>query len=245
MKTYGLIGKKLGHSFSQKYFTEKFHIEEIPARYELFEIPDISHFPLLVSHNNFSGLNVTIPYKEAIIPFLDEMDPVAEIIGAVNTIQFIPCKERVKLKGFNTDLIGFKNSFVPLLQPHHKKALILGTGGVSKAVAYVLSSLNIEYRFVSRRLAENEYSYQQLNKEIIEEHTIIINCTPVGTFPEIDVAPGIPYQYLTPQHLLYDLVYNPDVTLFCKLGKEHGATVKNGLDMLYGQAAAAWAIWNS
>jgi shikimate dehydrogenase len=245
MKTYGLIGEKLQHSFSKKYFTEKFHVEGIAARYELFEIPDISHFPLLVANNDFSGLNVTIPYKEKIIPFLDEIDPVAAAVGAVNTIQFIPSQVRTKMKGYNTDVVGFKNSFLPLLRPYHKNALILGTGGVSKAVAYVLKSLNINYRFVSRKPSPQAYSYQQLDKKIIEENTIIINCTPVGTFPAINVGPGIPYQYLTSHHLLYDMVYNPDVTFFCKMGKKHGATVKNGLDMLYGQAMASWVLWNS
>ena len=244
METYGLIGEKLGHSFSKKYFTEKFETEGINAQYELFELPDISHFPLLVACNNFSGLNVTIPYKEKIIPFLDELDPVAKAVGAVNTIQFIRSQARTILKGYNTDVIGFTNSFASLLQPQHKNALILGTGGASKAVAYALKTLNIDCRFVSRNPSDEIYSYRQLTKEIIGKYKVIINCSPVGTFPNIDVDPGIPYQYLSSGHLLYDLIYNPEKTLFCKLGEEHGATIKNGLDMLYGQAVAAWAIWN-
>ncbi len=245
MKTYGLIGEKLGHSFSKRYFTEKFETEGINGRYELFELPDISHFPRLVANNNFSGLNVTIPYKEKIIPYLNELDPVAKAVGAVNTIQFIRSDVRTIMKGYNTDVIGFSNSLVPMLQPQHKKALILGTGGASKAVAYALKSLKIDYCFVSRRPSDGVYSYQQLTKGIIESHTIIINCTPVGTFPDIDIAPGIPYQHLSSKHLLYDLIYNPEKTLFCKLGEERGAITKNGLDMLYGQAVASWAIWNS
>ena len=245
METYGLIGKKLEHSFSKRYFTEKFETEGISARYELFELPDISHFPLLVANNHFSGLNVTIPYKEQVIPFLNELDPVAKTVGAVNTIQFIRSDAHTILKGYNTDIIGFTNSFAPLLQPQHRNALILGTGGASKAVAYALKTLNIDYRFVSRTPSEEIYSYRQLTKEIIEKYKIIINCTPIGTFPDINAAPEIPYQYLSSEHLLYDLIYNPEKTLFCKLGEEHGATIKNGLDMLYGQAVAAWAIWNS
>jgi len=245
MKTFGLIGEKLIHSFSKKYFTEKFETKGICARYELFELPEISHFPLLIANNHFSGLNVTIPYKEKVIPFLDELDPMARAVGAVNTIQFIQTGERIVLKGYNTDVIGFSNSFALLLQPQHRHALILGTGGASKAVAYALKTLNIDHRFVSREPAERIYSYQQLTKEIVEKYKIIINCTPVGTFPNVDVAPGIPYQYLSSEHLLYDLIYNPEKTLFCKLGEERGATIKSGLDMLYGQAEAAWAIWNA
>lgn len=245
MKTYGLIGEKLDHSFSKKYFTEKFEVENINARYELFELPNISHFPLLVAQNDFLGLNVTIPYKKAIIPFLNELDPEAKAVGAVNTIQFKQMNGRTILKGYNTDILGFSNSFIPLLQPQHKSALILGTGGASKAVAHVLKKLNINFKFVSRKSSKEAYSYQQLTKEVFAKYRIIINCTPVGTFPNIDVAPGIPYQYLTSEYLMYDLIYNPEKTLFCKLGEERGATTKNGLDMLYTQAAAAWVIWNS
>ena len=245
MEIYGLIGEKLGHSFSKRYFTEKFEVEKIGARYELFELPDISHFPLLIANNNFSGLNVTFPYKEKVIPFLDELDPVAKAVGAVNVIRFIQSGARTVLKGYNTDVIGFTNSLVSLLQPQHQHALILGTGGSSKAVAYALKSLNIDYHFVSRKPSEEAYSYQQLTPKILEKYKIIINCTPIGVFPNIDIAPGIPYQHLSSDHLLYDLIYNPEKTLFLKLGEERGATTKNGLDMLYGQAAAAWAIWNS
>ncbi len=244
MKTYGLIGKTLGHSFSKRYFTEKFEKEEINARYELFELPDIVQFPALVDGNYLSGLNVTIPYKEQIIPFLDELDTVAQEVGAVNTIRFIRSESRMMLKGYNTDVAGFANSFAPLLQPQHKSALILGTGGASKAVTYALKTLNIGYKFVSRKPSGDNYSYQQLTKEIIEKYKIIINCTPAGTFPNVDAAPEIPYQYLSSGHLLYDLIYNPEKTLFCKLGEKRGATIKNGLDMLYGQAIAAWKIWN-
>ncbi len=172
------------------------------------------------------------------------MDVVAQEVGAVNTIRFIRSETGVVLKGYNTDVAGFTNSFSPLLQHQHRHALILGTGGASKAVAYALKTLNIGYRFVSREPSGKIFSYQQLTKEIIEKYKIIINCTPVGTFPNVDMAPGIPYRHLSSGHLLYDLVYNPEKTLFCQLGEERGATVKNGLDMLYGQAIAAWEIWN-
>jgi len=243
MKLYGLIGEKLGHSFSKKYFTEKFEKEGIDAMYELFELSDIALFPSLIAGNNFSGLNVTIPYKEKVIPFLDELDMVAGVVGAVNTIRFIRTDNRTVLKGYNTDVAGFTNSFAPLLQPQHRKALILGTGGASKAVAYALKTLNINHRFVSRNPSGEIYSYRQLTKEIMDEYKIIINCTPAGTFPDIGAAPEIPYRHLSPEHLLYDLIYNPEKTLFCKLGEERGAMIKNGLEMLYGQAVAAWEVW--
>lgn len=243
MKTYGLIGKTLKHSFSKKYFTEKFETEKIDAKYELFELPDITHFQQLVAGNYLSGLNVTIPYKEQVIPFLDELDTVAQAIGAVNTIQFIRSDAGCTLKGYNTDVIGFTNSFAPLLQPQHTHALILGTGGASKAVAYALKTLNIDYRFVSRKPSGENFSYRQLTGEVIEKYKIIINCTPVGTFPNVDEAPEIPYHLLSSGHFLYDLIYNPEKTLFCRLGEERGTTIKTGLDMLYGQAIAAWKIW--
>lgn len=244
MKLYGLIGEKLGHSFSKKYFTEKFENEKIDAQYNLYELPNITEFPSLLARNEFDGLNVTIPYKEKIIYYLDELDTIAKEVGAVNTIRFKRYGGRTHIKGYNTDVIGFTNSIKPLLQPHHKHALILGTGGASKAVAFSLSRMGIEYKFVSRNGNFDSFTYPQITKDIIDKYEVIVNCTPVGMYPKTDIAPGIPFQHLTNKHLLFDLIYNPEKTLFCQLGEEHGATVKNGLEMLHGQATAAWFIWN-
>ncbi len=244
MHNYGLIGKTLKHSFSKRFFTEKFENENIDAAYELYELADIKEFPDLIKKVELYGLNVTIPYKELVIPFMDEMDPTAQAIGAVNTIKFIRDGKECRLKGFNTDIIGFTDSLTPALKPIHKKALILGTGGASKAVEYALNQLGIETVFVSRTRKENILSYDDINKDVLSEHLLIVNCSPVGMFPNIENAPNIPYEFLTPQHYLFDLVYNPENTKFCQLGREHGCTVKNGLDMLYGQAIASWKIWN-
>ena len=220
MQKYGLIGYPLRHSFSIGYFNEKFKSENIDAEYVNFEIPNINDFMEVIEENpNLCGLNVTIPYKEQVIPFLDELDKDTAKIGAVNVIKIIrQPKGKVKLVGYNSDIIGFTQSIEPLLQPHHKKALILGTGGASKAV------------------------YRGL--EIMQEYTIIVNCTPVGMYPKVDFCPDIPYDQLTPNHLLYDLLYNPNETLFMKKGEAHGAVTKNGLEMLLLQAFAAWEIWN-
>ena len=247
MQKYGLIGYPLRHSFSIGYFNEKFKSENIDAEYVNFEIPNINDFMEVIEENpNLCGLNVTIPYKEQVIPFLDELDKDTAKIGAVNVIKIIrQPKGKVKLVGYNSDIIGFPQSIEPLLQPHHKKALILGTGGASKAVYRGLANLGIESVFVSRTKKESSYlTYDELTPEIMQEYTIIVNCTPVGMYPKVDFCPDIPYDQLTPNHLLYDLLYNPNETLFMKKGEAHGAVTKNGLEMLLLQAFAAWEIWN-
>lgn len=245
MKHFGLIGFPLGHSFSKNFFSEKFKNEHTDAVYSLFEIPDIAEFAQLIAENDLSGLNVTIPYKEKIIPFLDELDHTAAEIGAVNVIKFQKADNKLTLKGFNSDAIGFENSLTPHLEPHHNKALILGTGGASKAIVYVLNKLEIDTLFVSRSKGENKITYDELTPSLINEHKLIVNASPVGTFPHSDECPKIPYEFLTPGHLLYDVVYNPTETLFLKKGEEKGAKTINGLQMLKGQAIAAWDIWNS
>lgn len=238
-KVYGLIGYPLKHSFSPAYFKEKFAALGIHATYHAYPIPTIHEFPeLLKKHPSIAGLNVTIPYKEQVMAYLDGLDAAAEKIGAVNCIAV----EDGKLKGYNTDAIGFANSLKPLLQPHHTHALILGTGGASLAVAYVLGSLGITYKKVSRAIGD--ILYADLTPEDIEAHTLIINTTPVGMFPDVNTAPDIPYAAITPKHLLYDLVYNPEETLFLSKGKAQGATIKNGYKMLVLQAEASWDIWS-
>ncbi len=245
MKLYGLIGYPLGHSFSEKFFSEKFAAEKIDAQYKLFPLENIDSFPgLLKKEPTLCGLNVTIPYKEKIIPFLSELDEIAQKIGAVNVIKFIRTTQGMILKGYNSDVVGFENSLCPLLKPHHNKALILGTGGASKGVAFVLQKLGIEYKFVSRTPADGQFTYVDLHEDIIKTYPVIINTSPVGTFPHTDECPDIPYQTISAKHLLYDLIYNPKKTLFLQKGKAQGATIKNGLDMLHGQALAAWNIWN-
>ena len=246
MRKYGLIGYPLKHSFSSRYFNEKFKAENIDAEYVNFEIPDIIGLIDVLSENtNLGGLNVTIPYKEKVIPYLDELDPDAAKIGAVNVIKF--CKQskgKDKLIGYNSDIIGFTQSIEPLLQPHHKKALILGTGGASKAIRVGLNKLGLETTFVSRTPKNGQLGYHELTADIMEQYQVIVNCTPVGMYPKVDVCPDIPYDLLTPKHLLYDLLYNPDTTLFMKKGAQHGAQTKNGLEMLLLQAFNAWDIWN-
>lgn len=238
MKIYGLIGKNISYSFSRNYFNNKFKDENIlNSQYVNFDIDNLSELNNIFNKNNY-GFNVTIPYKETIIPYLDSLDFHAEQISAVNTIQI----KNGKKIGFNTDWIGFKKSLEPLLKPHHKKALISGTGGASKAVIYALKQLKIQTLIVSRN---GETTYEDLSEEIIQNHTIIINCTPVGTFPNLDSAPEIPYHFITKNHLVYDLIYNPAETLFLKKCKENGAVTKNGLEMLEIQAEESWKIWNS
>lgn len=246
MDKYGLIGYPLKHSFSVNYFNEKFNSEGIDAEYVNFEIPSINELPDVIKDNpNLKGLNVTIPYKEKVISYLDELDKDAQSIGAVNVIKIIrQPKGKYKLIGYNSDIIGFTESIEPLLEPHHKKALILGTGGASKAVFHGLKNLGIEAKYVSRTPATGMLSYEELTPEIMAEYTIIVNGTPVGMYPKVDFCPDIPYEYLTPNHLLYDLLYNPNVTLFMKKGEQHGAKTKNGLEMLLLQAFAAWEIWH-
>ena len=242
---FGIVGKNISYSFSKNYFTEKFKkLNLTNCSYINFDIPEIEEFPFLLYHkkDEFKGLNVTIPYKESILKYLDEIDPIAKKIGAVNTIKIT---QDELLIGYNTDTIGFVNSLKPLLQKQHTKALILGTGGASKAIQYSLNQLDITYEIVSRTPSEKTISYQDITQNLLDEHFLIINCTPLGTFPSIDNAPEIPYKFLTDKHLLYDLIYNPSETKFLKEGKKHGATIKNGLEMLEIQAEKSWEIWNS
>lgn len=241
MKTFGLLGKNISYSFSRGYFTKKFKILELTNyEYVNFDLPSIELLPTILN-DNVLGFNVTIPYKEAIMQFLDIVSDEAREIGAVNTVKV----EGGKLIGFNTDYIGFEESLKPLLKPHHKKALILGTGGASKAIKYVLERLKIQYKVVSRNPSKGQFFYNDLTKKIIEEHTLIINCTPLGTFPNIDNSPNIPYKYLNNNHLLYDLIYNPAKTTFLVKGEQKGAAIFNGQRMLELQAERAWKIWNS
>ena len=243
MERYGLIGKTLVHSFSKRFFTEKFASEGIDARYDLFELPEIEGFTKLIQTDGLCGLNVTIPYKEVVMPYLDELDETARAIGAVNTIQINRRNGGLSLKGFNTDAIGFENSLKPLLRPCHKQALVLGTGGASKAILFILKRLGIEPQLVSRQHRDGMLTYEELTQEVVASHKLIVNCTPAGTFPHVDEMPPFPTNLLTSEHLVYDLIYNPEVTLLCQKAKEQGATTKNGLEMLHGQAIAAWEIW--
>ena len=247
MKLFGLIGFPLGHSFSKKYFTEKFRKENIEGcKYELFPIEDINLLnQLLINYPDLIGLNVTIPYKEKVLEYIDELDDTAASIKAVNCIRIYRKTNKINLKGYNTDCYGFETSLKPLLKPWHKKALVLGTGGASKAVEYILEKFNIQCNYVSRTPRENIFGYDQLNESILKEYKLIINGSPVGMSPNIDQAPALPYEYLTKDHLLYDLGYNPEETLFMKKGIAQGAKVINGLPMLIGQAEKAWEIWNS
>lgn len=242
-KRFGLLGRNINYSFSKGYFTDKFKNENFTGcTYENFDIPEITAFPEIIKTNqDLKGLNVTIPYKETVIPFLDKLSKKATQIGAVNTIKIT---KKGKLKGYNTDYYGFKKSLEPLLQPHHKKALILGTGGASKGVAFALDELGILYTFVSREAKENAIDYNQINATTFDNYQIIINSTPVGTSPNVDAFPLIPYEFFTEKHIAYDLIYNPAETQFLKKAKEKGAQVKNGLDMLIFQAKKAWEIWN-
>lgn len=244
MKHFGLIGFPLGHSFSKKFFSEKFLQENIDAQYDLYELPEIAAFEPLKEMDDLCGLNVTIPYKQQVMPYLHELDETAAEIGAVNVIKFIRKDGELILKGYNTDAIGFEEAIKPLLKPAHTKALILGTGGASKAVDYVLKKNGLQTTFVSRSAVEGGFIYDQLSAEIITDYKVIVNASPVGTYPKVDNCPAIPYEFLTEDHLLYDLVYNPAETLFLKKGKERGAAVLNGESMLTGQAIAAWKVWN-
>lgn len=245
MDKYGLIGYPLKHSFSRGFFNEKFLSEKINAEYINFEIPSIDLLKTIIQENpELKGLNVTIPYKEQVIPFLDEISENAKLIGAINVIKFERNnKGKLKLKGFNSDIVGFKQSIEPLLLPENCNALILGTGGSAKAVFYGLKQLGVESKYVSRTKKEGILTYEELTEEIIQAHPIIVNCTPVGMWPNVNECPGIPYRFLTSGHLLYDLLYNPNETLFMRKGKEYGATVKNGLEMLLLQAFVSWDIW--
>ena len=246
-KTYGLIGKTLKHSYSSKYFSEKFETENIPkAKYLHFELDDIAELPVLINeHPELVGLNVTIPYKKAIIPLLDEIDRSSLFIGAVNTVKIIRKNEKVFLSGYNTDAYGFEQTFMPCLKPHHDHVLLLGTGGASRAVAYVLRKNGIAYKEVTRSpYKSNQINYNMINEATIRRFNVIINTTPVGMYPNIDELVQIPYEYLDERNLLYDLVYNPGETQFLKEGKAKGATTVNGMKMFELQAEHSWKIWN-
>ena len=246
MDKYGLIGYPLGHSFSKSYFNEKFENEGINAEYINFEIPTLDSLPeILASNPELKGLTVTIPYKEKVISYLDSISPEARAIGAVNVIRVDHKGNDTYLKGFNSDVIGFTKSIEPLLERFHKKALILGTGGASKAVNFGLKSLGLETVFVSRFERPGTIQYSQITPDIIQEYNVIVNCTPCGMYPHIDECPQLPYEAMTSKNILYDLLYNPDETLFMKKGAQHGATVKNGLEMLLLQAFASWEFWHN
>ena len=245
MDKYGLIGYPLGHSFSIGYFNEKFQNEGIDAVYENYEIPDISTLPeILDSNPELKGLNVTIPYKAQVIKYLDAISPEANAIGAVNVIRVTHKDRKTILKGFNSDVIGFTKSIEPMLEPCHKKALILGTGGASKAINFGLKSLGLETLFVSRSKKEGAIRYEDVTPQVVKEYNVIVNCTPIGMYPHADECPNIPYHAMDMHTLLYDLIYNPDETLFLKRGKAHGATIANGLEMLLLQAFSSWEFWN-
>lgn len=243
--TYGLIGISLTHSFSQDFFNKKFISENINAEYINFEIPNIENIKDVIASNpNINGLNVTIPYKEKVIQYLDEIDEGAKEIGAVNVIKFYTDKKgERRMKGYNTDVIGFLDSIRDLLNPLRSRALILGTGGAAKAVAQALKIAGIKTQFVSRSKKEDCLTYEELDENIILKNLIIINTTPLGMYPNNDSCPSIPYEHLTSEHLCYDLIYNPDETLFMKKAKQQGAETKNGLEMLLLQAFVAWHIW--
>ena len=276
MKEYGLLGYPLGHSFSRAFFLKKFACEGIDATYLNFELPSADQLPqVLAGHPDLRGLNVTLPHKQAVIPLLDDLSDEARAIGAVNVIRVTRHDGNVHLKGFNSDIIGFVDSIRPLLKPHHTKALVLGTGGASKAICHGLEKLGIEWRYVSRTHPSQQQSlpqeptvhqhsahqvlpvgcsayspslppitYSDVTPSLLADYTVIVNCTPLGMHPKVDAAPPLPYAALSPRHLLYDLVYNPEVTLFMKQGRRFGATVKGGLEMLHRQAIASWEFWN-
>ncbi|MEO5999049.1 MAG: shikimate dehydrogenase [Chitinophagaceae bacterium] len=245
MRIYGLIGYPLSHSFSKKFFAEKFFKEDVTdCVYENFAIPSIEEFESLVHTAFLKGLNVTIPYKQRVIPYLHEVNEVVKKTGACNCIKI----ENGKLFGFNTDTIGFEQSLKKFLKPYHTRALILGTGGAAKAIMYVLEKLEIKYITVTRKnngLVYPLMSYSELTDELIRSHTLIINTTPLGMYPDINVAPPINYEMITPSHYLFDVVYNPEKTLFLKQGEDKGASIQNGFDMLIIQAEESWKIWNN
>lgn len=244
--TYGLIGYPLGHSFSKGYFTHFFEENRIDAEYKNFELPSIEELTTVLREEPaLRGFNVTIPYKQQIIPYLHEIDNAAAAIGAVNVVKATRQSDNtIYLKGYNTDVIGFTDSIRPLLQPHHTHALILGTGGASKAVKYALQQLGLSTQLVSRTSHEGVLSYDELSAEVMTRHTVIVNTTPLGMHPKTDECPPLDYTLTGSRHLLFDVIYNPEKTLFMQHGEQSGATVCNGMEMLIGQAKAAWRIWN-
>lgn len=244
MKRYGLLGYPLGHSFSARFFAEKFRREGIDAEYVNFEMPSVEGLRTFIAADPaLCGLNVTIPHKQAVIPRLDALTDEAQAIGAVNVIAISRGETGLRLVGANTDAVGFRRSIEPLLRPCHRRALVLGTGGASRAVVYVLRQLGIEPCYVSRTERPGAFTYAALTADVVREYRVIVNCSPVGMYPHTDECPALPYDALTEDHLLYDLVYNPEETLFMRRGRERGATVKNGLEMLHLQALAAWDVW--
>ena len=244
MDKYGLIGYPLEHSFSRNYFNEKFRNERIDAEYDNFEIPSIENLKeVLETTPNLRGLNVTIPYKEEVIRYLDELSPEARAIGAVNVIRVTHKGSKTVLKGFNSDVIGFTRSIESMLEPLHRKALILGTGGAAKAVDYGLKSLGLGTLFVSRTARPGVITYNDVTPDLIRSHKVIVNCTPLGMYPHVDSCPPLPYEAMDSHTLLYDLLYNPDETLFMQKGRQQGAITKNGLEMLLLQAFASWEMW--
>lgn len=245
MDKYGIIGYPLGHSFSPGFFNEKFRNEGIDAVYERYELSQIDLLPEIIASNpELCGLNVTIPYKQQIMQYLDELSEEAREIGAVNVVKVTHNGKNVHLKGFNSDVIGFSRSIEPLLEKHHKKALILGTGGAAQAIDYGLKQLGLETIKVSRYERPDTIQYDKITPDVIKEYKVIINCTPIGMYPNTEECPNLPYEAMDSQHLLYDLIYNPDTTLFMQKGMERGAVVKNGLEMLLLQAYASWEFWH-
>lgn len=246
MDTYGLIGYPLGHSFSREYFTEFFAKQTIDAEYKNFELPSIEQLPkLLESEESLCGFNVTIPYKQQVIAYLDELDEAARAIGAVNVVKITHKDGKQHLKGYNSDYIGFTDSIRPLLRPHHTHSLILGTGGASKAADYALRQLGIQTLFVSRTEKEGIISYDRLTPELLATYTVIVNTTPLGMYPKTDECPPLDFTSIGSRHLIYDVIYNPEKTLLLQHGEKRGATICNGMKMLIGQAKAAWGIWKS
>lgn len=241
MMRYGLLGRTLTHSFSKRYFTNKFEKENLRGyTYDNFELLTIEEFPSLLSaHPDLKGLNVTIPYKEDVLQFLTDKNEIVSEIGACNCIKI----DGDKLTGFNTDVIGFKKTVEPHLKQHHKKALILGTGGASKAIGYVLQKLGIDYNCVSRRKGTNELGYEDLDEALLSTHHLVVNTTPLGMWPNVDADPPVPYEFLTPKHFLYDVIYNPAKTKFLSEGEKRGAQICNGHQMLIEQAEESWRIW--
>ena len=237
MRHFGIIGFPLLHSFSAKYFNERFATEKIEAEYSLYPMKELTNERMNELLDTLDGMNVTMPYKQAIIPYLEQLDETAEAVGAVNVVH--------KRVGYNTDCIGFMESIRPLLGENDRKALVLGTGGASKAVCYGLKKLGLSPTLVSRTPKEGMLGYDQLTEELMNEYTVIVNCTPLGMAPEENTYPAIPYEWISARHLLFDCVYNPEETLFLKKGKTQGARTRNGMEMLYGQAKAAWKIWNN
>ena len=237
MRHFGIIGFPLLHSFSAKYFNERFATEKIEAEYSLYPMKELTNERMNELLDTLDGMNVTMPYKQAIIPYLEQLDETAEAVGAVNVVH--------KRVGYNTDCIGFMDSIRPLLRESDRKALVLGTGGASKAVCYGLRKLGLSPTLVSRTPKEGMLGYDQLTEELMNEYTVIVNCTPLGMAPEENTYPAIPYEWISARHLLFDCVYNPEETLFLQKGKAQGARIKNGMEMLFGQAKVAWKIWNN